>query len=144
MIFLNLLMRWVHVSSAVTAVGATVFLRLVLIPVASKLSLENRDSLLRNLARPLQTLMHSAIGGLLVSGLYNLHSQWKSAVSPYEIVFTLKALLALVIFTLAFFLTSSKPQRAAFQANRKKWLTVNLVLAAFLIALSAYLKTLHQ
>jgi hypothetical protein len=55
-----------------------------------------------------------------------------------------KVALALVVFVIAIFLTSSNPKRAAFQANRKKWLGVNVALAMIIVLLSAYLRTLHS
>jgi uncharacterized membrane protein len=116
----NLLMRWLHIFSVIAAVGATVFLRLVLIPSMAEIKDEARAQLMKSLAGRLRKLIHSAIGGILLSGLYNTH------------------------FLIAIFLTSSRPKWAAFQANRKKWLAVNLALAALIVALSALLRMLHQ
>ena len=55
----------------------------------------------------------------------------------------LKLVLAMIVFMVAILLTSSSPQRAAFQANRKTWLTLNVGLAAIIVALSAFLRSLH-
>jgi hypothetical protein len=144
MLILNLMMRWLHIASVITAVGSTVFMRVVLIPSMFSLPSETRTALSKTLVRPVRLLLHSAIGGILVSGLYNTHIQWRTSVYPYPIVYGLKIVLALALFMIAFFLTSSNPKRAAFQANRKKWLGVNMILAAILVALSAYLRSLHQ
>ena len=47
----------------------------------------------------------------------------KTSVAPYGIVYSIKVTLALVVFLIAIFLTSSRPKWAAFQANRKSgWL----------------------
>ena len=143
MTVLNLLMRWLHIFSVSTAVGATVFMRLVLVPSLSGLGGETRAQLMQNLAARARMLIHGAIGGILISGLYNTHLLWKTSVFPYGVIYFLKVTLALVIFMVAFFLTSSNPKRAAFQANRKKWLAVNMTLAIIVIALSAVLRTLH-
>lgn len=143
MLVLNLLMRWLHIFSVSIAVGATVFMRLVLIPSLSGLGGEVRAQLMQNLAGRIRMLVHGAIGGILISGLYNTHLLWKTSVAPYGVIYFLKVILALIIFTVAFFLTSSNPKRAAFQANRKKWLAVNVVLAIIVIGLSAVLRTLH-
>jgi len=139
----NLVMRWLHIFSVITAVGATVFMRLVLIPSLAGLNEEARGLLQRNLKSRLQILTHSAIGGILVSGLYNTHLLWKTSVSPYGYVYAVKVLLAFIVFLIAIFLTSSNPKRAAFQANRKKWLGVNFALAALIVILSACLRSLH-
>ena len=144
MITVNLLMRWLHIFSVIAAVGATVFLRLVLIPSMAEIQNEARAQLLKSMAGRLRQLIHGAIGGILLSGLYNTHLLWKTSVAPYGIIYAIKVTLALAVFLIAIFLTSSRPKWAAFQANRKKWLGVNLTLAAIIVALSALLRMLHQ
>ena len=144
MITVNVLMRWLHIFSVIAAVGATVFLRLVLIPSMAEIQNDARAQLLKSMAGRLRKLIHGAIGGILLSGLYNTHLLWKTSVAPYGMVYALKVMLALVVFMIAIFLTSSRPKWAAFQANRKKWLGVNLTLAAIIVALSAILRMLHQ
>ncbi len=141
---IHLAMRWLHVFSVIMAVGATVFLRLVLIPSLAGVSDDTKALLLKNLSKRLRLLIHGAIGGILVSGLYNTHLLWKTTISPYGYVYALKVLLALIVFVVAILLTSSNPKCAAFQANRTKWLAVNVTLAAIVVALSAYLRTLHR
>jgi hypothetical protein len=144
MIAVNLFMRWLHIFSVVSAVGATLFLRLVLIPSMAEIKDEARAQLMKSLAGRVRKLVHGAIGGILLSGLYNTHLLWKTSVAPYGMIYGIKIVLALVVFLIAIFLTSSRPKWAAFQANRKKWLGLNLVLAAVIIALSAILRMLHQ
>jgi hypothetical protein len=141
---LNIFMRWLHIFSVIAAVGATVFMRFVLIPSLTGLNEEARSALQKNLKPRLQILVHGAIGGILLSGLYNTHLLWRTAVSPYGYMYALKMLLAFTVFLIAIFLTSSNPKRAAFQANRKKWLGVSFVLAALVVILSACLRSLHQ
>jgi len=143
MLILNLMMRWLHIFSVIAAVGATVFMRWVLLPSLAGLPDEAKDLLLKNLSKRVRILIHSAIGVILLSGLYNTPLLWKSSVFPYGLVYALKVSMALGIFWVAIFLTSSNPKRAAFQANRKKWLAVSLTLAIIVVALSAYLRTLH-
>ena len=144
MFIVNLVMRWLHIFSVITAVGGTVFLRLVLVPALADFDSELRGRLLKSMAPKIRVLIHSAIGGLLLSGLYNTHLLWKTAVPPYGLIYTLKIILALAVILIAIFLTSSNPKRSAFQTNRKKWLAINLGLGALIVFLSAYLRTLHQ
>jgi uncharacterized membrane protein len=141
---LNLLMRWLHIFSVIAAVGATLFLRLVLIPSLAGLQDDARAQLMKNLASRLRILVHSAIGGILLSGLYNTHLLWSSSIRPYGAIYTFKVVLAVVVFLIAILLTSSRPRWASLQANRKKWLAVNLGLAALIVGLSAYLRILHR
>jgi uncharacterized membrane protein len=141
---LNLCMRWLHIFSVITAVGATIFLRLVLIPSMAEVQSDARAQLMKALARRLQKLVHGAIGGILLSGLYNTHLLWGTSIAPYGIVYAVKVSLALVVFLIAILLTSSRPKWAAFQADRKKWLGINLALAVLIVFLSAILRMLHQ
>ena len=82
MIAVNLFMRWLHIVSVISAVGATLFLRLVLIPSMAEIKDEARAQLMKSLAGRVRKLVHGAIGGILLSGLYNTHLLWKTSVSP--------------------------------------------------------------
>jgi uncharacterized membrane protein len=143
-IVINLLMRWLHIFSVITAVGATVLMRFVLVPSLTGLSEQARSLLQKDLRPRLQILTHSAIGGILLSGLYNTHLLWKTSLFPYGYLYVAKVTLALILFLIATSLTSSNPKRAAFQANRKKWLGINFALAVIVVFLSACLRSLHQ
>jgi len=144
MITLNVFMRWLHIFSVIAAVGATVFLRLVLVPSMAEIQSEARAQLMKALSGRLQKLVHGSVGGILLSGLYNTHLLWGTSVAPYGIVYAIKITLALVVFLIAIFLTSSRPKWAAFQADRKMWLGINLTLAVLIVFLSAVLRMLHQ
>jgi putative copper export protein len=104
---------------------------------------EDKATITRNVVGRARIWVHSAITGILISGLYNLHKVWSKTVFPYGFIFMLKLVLAMIVFTVAILLTSSSPQRAAFQSNRKTWLTLNVGLAVIIVAISAFLRTLH-
>jgi uncharacterized membrane protein len=140
---LDLFMRWLHIFSVITAVGSAIFMLFVLLPSLASFRDEERVSIAKNVAGRARIWIHIAITGILISGLYNLHKVWSKTVFPYGFIFILKLVLAMIVFTVAILLTSSSPQRAAFQANRKTWLTLNVGLAAIIVALSAFLRSLH-
>ena len=140
---LDLFMRWLHIFSVIAAVGSAIFMRFVLLPSLAALREEDRLSLSKTIQGRVRLLVHTAITGILISGLYNLHKVWSKTAFPYGFIFSLKLLLAMFVFMVAILLTSSSPQRAAFQANRKTWLTLNVGLAVIIVALSAFLRTLH-
>jgi hypothetical protein len=119
-------------------------MRFVLVPSLTGLSEQARSLLQKDLRPRLQILTHSAIGGILLSGLYNTHLLWKTSLFPYGYLYVAKVTLALILFLIATSLTSSNPKRAAFQANRKKWLGINFALAVIVVFLSACLRSLHQ
>ncbi len=140
---LDLFMRWLHIFSVITAVGSAIFMLFVLLPSLASLRNEDKATISKNITDRARIWIHIAITGILISGLYNLHKVWSKTVFPYGFIFMLKLVLALVVFMVAILLTSSSPQRAAFQANRKTWLTLNVGLAAIIVALSAFLRFLH-
>ena len=140
---LDLFMRWLHLFSVITAVGSAIFMRFILLPSLASLRDEDKATISRNVTGRTRIWIHTAIMGILISGLYNLHKVWSKTVFPYGFIFMLKLVLAMIVFMVAILLTSSSPQRAAFQSNRKTWLTLNVGLAVIIVALSAFLRTLH-
>jgi hypothetical protein len=60
--------------------------------------------------------------------------------SRYQAVLTVKVLLALVLFTIAFLITLPFPSLAGIQKQRPRWLLVNLALATIIVLLSAALR----
>jgi len=143
MTIVNLLMRWLHIFSVITLVGATVFLRLTLLPSLAAVTDEARKAVIQSLSRRLRALIRAAIAGAMLSGVYNTILLSKTAVPPYGFVYALKMALSGAVFLVATIFTSSKPRYADFQANWRKWLGLNLALAIVIVALSAWLRYLH-
>jgi uncharacterized membrane protein len=150
------LMRFLHVASAVVAIGATVAVRFLVVPAA-----ENRfgDALLGEIRPRLKKLVHGALGLLLVTGVYNyvgvaiprlklLSAQAQAGLLPgeatarlalYHPVMGLKILLALTLFTSAVLLLKPLP---AMQERRRFWLALNAALGFAIVLLGAYLRRL--
>lgn len=139
---LELFMRWLHIFSVITAVGSTVFMRFVLLPSLSVLRDEDKTAVLKNALGRSRIIIHTAITGILLSGFYNLHKVWSKTVSPYGFIFIIKLVLAMIVFMIAILLTSSS-DRASLQPHRKTLLAVNVGLAMIVVALSAFLRSLH-
>ena len=140
---LELFMRWLHIFSVITAVGSTVFMRFVLLPSLAVLRDEDKASVLKSAMGRARILIHIAITGILLSGFYNLHKVWSKTISPYGFIFMIKLVLAMIVFMIAILLTSSSPDRATLQPHRKTLLAVNVGLAMIIVALSAFLRSLH-
>jgi len=110
-------MRWLHVSSVVVLIGGFFYARVVA----------------REMAASFKPVAYSAIGGILVSGLYNFLS--KPSFPPhYHMWFGIKMLLALHIFAVAFVYDVKR--------NKLRSLTGVLITAALILAISAYLRSL--
>jgi len=117
---LEMLMRWVHISSATLLVGGVAYAAFVA-----------RDPAPEQRFRP---WIYGAIAGLVVSGLYNLlsnpgHSHY------YYTWFAVKALLALHVFASAILATS--PAHGPRGARR---LSSAAISGLLVIAVAAYLR----
>ena len=68
--------RWMHVISAAGAIGAVIFMRLVVPSALAELDETTRDQVFLKLRRGLKRIIHPAIGLLLISGIYNALANW--------------------------------------------------------------------
>ena len=109
---LPLIMRWAHVLAAIVAVGGSIYMRFVLMPVAASVLEEEPHKRLRAaLTRLWQRFVHACILLFLVSGFYNYLAVTRlNHVSQplYHALFGIKFLLALGVFALALILTSNQ------------------------------------
>jgi hypothetical protein len=112
---LPLAMRWLHIACVIVLLGSVFYARFVA----------------GELAAGFKPMGYTAIGGILVSGLYNFLS--KPAYPPhYHMWFGIKVLLALHVFA-ATVLYRKEKQRA---------LTGVVISGAAIVAISAYLRWL--
>lgn len=146
---LNLLMRWVHVASAVVGVGGTVMLRFVILPVLAARA--DGAEILDGIRQVWKRVFHTVMGLLLLSGFYNyimvsipkaraLKEAGDEAFSGrYHGTMGMKILLSLILFGIGIALLKPVP---AMHENRKTWLSVNTVLGLVIILFGAYLRRL--
>ena len=137
----NVLTRWLHVTSAVVSVGAFLFLWLVLLPsVAASGSLEP-------MVPRLKSVIHAALGLLLLTGFYNYYSvipkvRTLAYRSLYHPIIGTKILLALILFGVATAFLSSLSASGNIGEGRSRSLTVIVFLALVILLLSAFLRRL--
>ncbi len=139
---LGLVFRWLHILAAVTAVGGTIFARLVVVPTLDPLPADERTRLHAAMRARWSKIVAVAIAALLVSGLYNIGVAMTYYRLPrwYNAVFGVKFLLALAIFAIASFLTGKTPVADAMRRNLRFWLNLNVALAVAVICLSGVLR----
>jgi len=143
-----LLMRWMHILAAITAVGGSIFLRFVLIPSAERVLDEATHAKLRaSVIGRWQKLVHLCILLFLISGFYNYllitrHDHAGQAL--YHALFGIKFLLALGVFALAVALTSLKPWSQGLRAKAKTWIVVLLAMALAIVLISGNMKQLPK
>ncbi len=140
----GILLRWMHILAAITAVGGLIFMRVALVPAVGALPEASRkdfhEAVRSRWARPVQL----SIMFLLLSGIFNiisLENQYDlGKVPPYRLLFGIKFILALPVFFLASVLTGRSNFGQRFRDNRKLWLTVNIVLTVIIVCLSGVLR----
>lgn len=141
--WLNVLSRWVHVGTAIAILGGSVFLRFVLMPAAAELPEAEHQALRGRLMGRWRKWVMVGIALFLASGLYN----YLAVTLPqhrgqglYHALMGVKILLALAVFFLASALTGRSPAFEGIRRSAPKWLAVNILLAALVVAIAGFLK----
>jgi len=142
---LDLVLRWMHILSAVVLVGGTVFQWVAWAPA-------NDDAKESETAAGVRSrwskLVMAASGFLLISGLINLVlilnrfeiPKDSFPASVYHPVFGMKFLLAFGVFFLSSVLSGRSALAERFRAKEKMWLTINMSLAVIVVCLAGILK----
>jgi uncharacterized membrane protein len=138
---LNILMRFVHIISAVVLLGSVLAWLLAVTPALAALAVaalaeDTRRKVDNAIAASLRPLALSAMAGLLISGLYNFLN--KTGLTPaYHAVIGVKFLLVLHVFAVTYIAT--KPDNP----KRVRQLTGVAVSGVVIVLLSAVLRWLH-
>lgn len=122
--FLDLLMRWLHIFTAIAMVGGAVGGAYWGQPIVAPLA---------------RNVVFSGIAALAVSGLYNLMMLMKGAPQGWHMWFGIKFLLALHVFAMLFLLTKTD----ATPEKRKRWQMSALIGTAAVVVAGAYLRHLR-
>jgi uncharacterized membrane protein len=125
--------RWIHILSMATLIGGILFARLVMTPSLATISRESRDSLVEKAAALYRPLVFAAIGGLVLSGTFNLlttpgHRPF------YHMLLGIKMLLALHVFAVAILIVQPDNPR------RVRLMTGTLFSGLLILAISAWLR----
>jgi uncharacterized membrane protein len=130
---LQVIMRWLHISSVVTLIGGVLYGRLVFFPGLGRLAPEVRASLDETAAAAFRPLVYAAVGCLTFSGLYNIFSN--PGHSPrYHILLGIKLLLVMHVFAVALLLVRPNNPR------RSRMMGLTAISGFVIIAISAYLR----
>lgn len=146
--WLNVVMRWLHVASAVAALGAAMTLRLAIMPALAPL--EQCAEAMGAIRDRLKKLIHASLGLLLLTGFYNyivvtipaVRAKREGGAAGFEIyhpLMGLKILLSFAIFAIAIVLLSS---REIAPQSRRGMLSVNVALGILVLLIGAYLRRL--
>lgn len=137
-----LLMRWLHLSGAIAAVGGLLFLVAALLPALRQADPEQAFLLMRDLLRRVRTLVWASLGVLLLSGVYAAGADRPPAGPAYAVAFGIKTILS-VLFVIVAAVGVLPPARPEGLRRRADWLWLGLLLGTAVVFLSAYLRQLR-
>lgn len=134
--------RWLHILSAITAVGSIIYMRVAMVPAADAISDDQRRHLQETLRSLWVVPVHASVAFLFASGLYNIYVIETRFEVPalYHALFGIKFLLALVIFYIAITLSGRSNTAQRMRKEARFWLTVNMLLAVLLVCISGVLR----
>lgn len=146
--YVLLISRWVHIVSAIVAIGGAAFSRFALQPGAQEALDDAQHARLREAVRARWSkFVHICITLLLITGVINfviLAIQPKIEPMPYHAIFTIKVLAALGVFFLGSALAGRSSAFAKLRQDSRKWLGVLLVLAFLIVLLSGLMSQVRS
>jgi len=141
-LWLDIVSRITHISTAIVLIGGTAFTLLVLIPATRLMSAESHDLLAAEIKNRWKRFVHIGVTLFLVSGFYNyiramgLHK----GDGLYHGLMGAKMLMAFVVFFLAAALVGRSSALQRIRTNRVFWLRVMVSMATIIVIISGYLK----
>ncbi len=148
--WISLVMRWLHVGSALVGLGAIVAVRFVLLPALRGQA--DGEGIYDRVRPVLKTVVHSALGLAILTGFYNYvvvsipavrekreAVDAVSAFAAYHPVMGLKIILSLALFGIGAMLIKPVP---AFHEKRDTWYTVGVVLGFLVLLAGAFMRRL--
>lgn len=127
------IMRWLHLASMATLLGGMIFARFAMARAMEGLAPEAREPLVERAAARYKPFVYTAIGGLVISGSYNLLTN-PGHRPIYHMLLGIKLLLALHVFAVAILIVQPKNPR------RVRMMTGLVISGLTIIAISAWLR----
>lgn len=139
---LDVLSRVVHVATAITLVGGSIFMAIAMIPSLEVIPNEQRAAFVSAVRDRWKRYVHGGIGLFLLSGFYNYFRAIPKHQGDglYHALLGTKMLLAFVIFFLASVMVGRSAKFESWRQNPSKVLRVMIILAVLIVAMSGFLK----
>ena len=139
---LDVLSRVVHIATAITLVGGSIFMAIAMIPSLEMIPNEQRAAFVSAVRDRWKRYVHGGIGLFLLSGFYNYFRAIPKHQGDglYHALLGTKMLLAFVIFFLASVMVGRSAKFESWRQNPSKVLRVMIILAVLIVAMSGFLK----
>lgn len=142
---LAIVLRFLHIAPAIVAGGATIFVRMALLPALASLPEAERVRVKDAIDRRWRVVVMVCVMLLLVSGIANF-AIYQAPVHKgqplYHALFGVKFLAALVVFFLASALAGRSAALAGIRANSKLWVGVAAALVIAIVLISAVMRNI--
>jgi uncharacterized membrane protein len=133
---LNVIMRWLHITSVVVLIGGLLYARLVIVPVLRSLPQPEQDTLGDAVSARYRSLLYLAVLLLAGTGIYNMVMHLGRG-PLYQSLLGIKLLLVLHVFAVGILIVKpNNPKRA-------RQMTGVVISGLTIIAISAVLRQLH-
>src|SRR6202790_2545501 len=109
---LNVLMRWLHITSVVVLIGGVLYARFVIVPALTSLPAQDQDRLSDAMAARYRSLLYLAMLLLTGTGIYNMVMNLGRG-PVYQALLGIKLLLVLHVFAVGFLIVKPKNPRRA-------------------------------
>src|SRR5687767_4143583 len=137
---LMIAVRWMHIVSAMLALGVPIYMRFVLLPALQGVDDASRTPLQESLARRWRIWVHVLIVVFLATGFYTylVVARWRADAYPpelrgrYHMLLGIKILIAMVMFFIASALAGRSAALASIRNNARTWLNILIVLGLVL------------
>ncbi len=144
---LAIVLRFLHIAPAIVAGGATIFVRLALLPALAELPEAERARVKDTIDRRWRIVVMVCVTLLLVSGIANFviyQAPVHKGQPIYHALFGIKFLAALVVFFLASALSGRSRAWAGIRANSRLWVGVAATLVIAIVLISAVLREIPR
>lgn len=138
----DVISRIVHVGTAITLVGGSIFTAFVLMPSAKELPDDAHRQLAEAIKNRWKRFVHLGVLLFLVSGFYNYIRAIPAHKGDglYHAMIGTKMVLAFIVFFLAAALVGRSEKLAWVRNDKSKWIKVLILLAATIVTISGFVK----
>lgn len=142
MFVVDFVSRILHVLTAITLVGGSIFTLLVLMPSVKELSEEAHGRLHTAVVGRWKRFVHGGVLLFLATGLYNYIRAVPSHKGDnlYHILVLTKVTLAMGVFFLAAAMVGRSPKLEPIRKHKAKWMKVLVALALVIVSISGFVK----
>ena len=133
---INVIMRWLHITSVLMLIGSLLFARLVLVPAMAALPAPEQDTLGDAIFARYRGFLYLAMLLLTGTGIYNMVMNLGRG-KLYQSLLGIKMLLVLHVFAVGSLIVKPK------NAKRSRQITGIIISGLIILAISAILRQLH-